>query len=345
MRPEAPRRAGDTLTAWLTAPCGLMITSASGEVVAANQRLHDWLGVPALAGEALEDWLTASARTLLHWHVVAQLEQAGQAEEVHLALKTAGGGEIPVLCGIERRGAAGQAQWHWALMPIRRKSRLERELIQARRTTERALQDKVAAVAELEALKTDLEVHRRELLEQNRHLEHWAYSDALTRLKNRRAFNETLAAWLKEAEDGESAPLTLALMDIDHFKAINDRHGHPEGDRILEQLAGLMRATFRDHDAIFRVGGEEFAVLLPEADARQACSAMERLRRTVAAHAWSIDADVTLSVGLADRQAHDGFDSLFVRADHALYRAKRHGRNRIECHDSPPDSCSGHSER
>ncbi|MBZ9539851.1 GGDEF domain-containing protein [Modicisalibacter tunisiensis] len=334
MRSEALGMDADAMTAWLTAPCGLLITSPEGQVMAANQRLHDWLGAPRLAGDALEAWLTPSARTLIHWHVVPQLEQACQAEEVHLALKTARGSEIPVLCGIERREVDGRAQWHWALMPIRRKSRLERELIQARRTTERALQDKVTAVAELEALKAELEAHRRELLEKNRHLEHWAYSDALTRLKNRRAFNETLTAWLKEAEDAEGEPLTLALMDIDHFKAINDRHGHPAGDEILQQLAGLMRATFRDHDAIFRVGGEEFAVLLHEADARQAGSAMERLRRAVAAHTWSIDADVTLSVGLADRQVRDSFDSLFVRADHALYRAKRYGRNRIECHDS-----------
>jgi diguanylate cyclase (GGDEF)-like protein/PAS domain S-box-containing protein len=168
-------------------------------------------------------------------------------------------------------------------------------------------------------------------IEQRRHA---LFSDHLTGVANRRAFFE--AAEL-ELERNRRTPraTALILIDADHFKDVNDRYGHPGGDAVLHELGRLLVRTFRQVDVVARVGGEEFAVLLPSSTLAGAAAVAERLRCTIAQQPVAFDGRpiaYTVSVGVA---ATDGeplnLDTLMKRADSALYAAKANGRNRVEC--------------
>jgi diguanylate cyclase (GGDEF)-like protein len=153
---------------------------------------------------------------------------------------------------------------------------------------------------------------------------HQARHDNLTGLLGHRAFHEVLGELLDDAGD---RPLTLAAIDIDDFKAVNDRYGHPVGDEALRHVSEALRGAVRDGDAVFRVGGEEFAVLLPGLAAEEAAPVAERLRAAVAAAPFHLP--LRVSVGLASWTSPAGPDDLLERADAALYAAKRAGKDRV----------------
>ena len=148
-----------------------------------------------------------------------------------------------------------------------------------------------------------------------------AATDELTGLASRRAFLTVLDQHLAVGE-----PLAIAMFDIDHFKQVNDRHGHPVGDEVLRRIAAIAESCIRDRDLVGRLGGEEFAVLMPGASLDQAVAVGERLRRACedAEHPHGIR--VTVSLGVADSHGKDA-SSLLREADAALYRAKFEGRN------------------
>jgi diguanylate cyclase (GGDEF)-like protein/PAS domain S-box-containing protein len=156
-----------------------------------------------------------------------------------------------------------------------------------------------------------------------------AYVDGLTGVLRRDVFLEQLRAAAERAGGG---PLTLALLDLDRFKAINDTHGHPAGDRVLARTAEVLRAVSRDGDVLGRVGGEEFAWLLAGSDAEAALVAAERARRAVEATDFGAVGGVTLSAGLCELAQAGDVDELYRLADVALYAAKAGGRNRCVRH-------------
>lgn len=183
-----------------------------------------------------------------------------------------------------------------------------------------------------------LRVMRGELLEargreRTAELEHLARTDPLTELANRRAFMETGSREIARARR-YGTKLALLMIDIDHFKAIHDTHGHHNGDLVLKSLAAVSRATLREIDLPSRLGGEEFAVLLPQTSCAQASIAAERLRAALAADRVALPSGAviqyTVSIGIAclGEQTAD-LESLLTPSDRALYRAKRGGRNPV----------------
>jgi diguanylate cyclase (GGDEF)-like protein len=163
-------------------------------------------------------------------------------------------------------------------------------------------------------------------------LEQLATTDALTSLCNRRQF-ETMAAaeWSRFQRYGR--PLSLLVLDIDHFKSVNDRYGHDVGDLVIKAVALTLKSHKRQTDTVARIGGEEFAVLLPETDEKAAEIAAERARAMIERQPLLVadqELKVTVSIGLAGaRRAMASFDVMLKRADEALYEAKRGGRNRV----------------
>jgi two-component system, cell cycle response regulator len=165
-------------------------------------------------------------------------------------------------------------------------------------------------------------------------LQELSMTDGLTSLRNRRAFDEHLPAALEHARRYERN-LSLAVIDVDHFKSINDSYGHDVGDAILRGVSQIIAAGTRQVDYVARVGGEEFAVLLPETALFESLQFAEKIRSSVASSTIRV-ADtghqVTVSIGLANvphSQVRDA-EELYRAADQALYRAKANGRNRVE---------------
>lgn len=158
-----------------------------------------------------------------------------------------------------------------------------------------------------------------------------AMQDSLTGLGNRAALDSTLHRELRLAERHDS-DLSLLLLDVDHFKQLNDRFGHSRGDRVLKQVASAIADSSRESDLVYRYGGEEFVVLLSKTDLDGASVIAERLRRAVSRALQEREQlSVTVSIGIASRQPGSEPDifSLFDRADRALYYAKRAGRDRV----------------
>jgi diguanylate cyclase (GGDEF)-like protein len=160
------------------------------------------------------------------------------------------------------------------------------------------------------------------LEEQTDRLREVAQQDPLTGLPNRRAWNAALPPALQRAaRDG--APLTLAVLDLDHFKNFNDTHGHQAGDRLLKEAAAVWVANLRTVDLVARYGGEEFVALLPGATVAEATELLDRLRPLT-------PMGCTFSAGVATWDGAESADDLVARADRALYRAKGAGRDRIQ---------------
>lgn len=159
-----------------------------------------------------------------------------------------------------------------------------------------------------------------------------AYLDALTSLHNRRFLEAHLSTQMATAK-AQNKPLSYVILDIDHFKAINDAHGHDGGDDVLREFAQRLKKTVRNMDVAARYGGEEFVVVMPESDVQSASAVAERIRRRVEETPILLSSGqsitVTCSIGFSVMTASDTTEMLMKRADMALYRAKREGRNRV----------------
>ncbi len=158
-------------------------------------------------------------------------------------------------------------------------------------------------------------------------LEKTAGTDFLTGVLNRRALEAALRDAMKAAAL-DSRPLSVGMVDLDHFKMFNDTRGHPAGDLYLKTLAAHWSAVLRGDALLARYGGEEFTVVMPEADAAQACVAMDRLR-------LATPAPLTCSIGIAQWDGSESAEALMLRADRGLYAAKGLGRDRVEFGPAP----------
>jgi diguanylate cyclase (GGDEF)-like protein len=170
-----------------------------------------------------------------------------------------------------------------------------------------------------------------------------AITDPLTGAFNRRHLDACLAvAVQRRGRTGE--PASLLLLDVDHFKSINDTFGHAAGDEVLTGIVKLLRQRLRPLDGVFRVGGEEFAVLLADAGYRDALAVAEALRQLVAQSALLAGHRVSVSVGVSEYNPGLSFQGWLADADAAVYRAKHDGRNRVagRTHMAQPTSRAGH---
>ncbi|PCK01274.1 MAG: GGDEF domain-containing protein [Alteromonadaceae bacterium] len=203
----------------------------------------------------------------------------------------------------------------------------------------KALVDHVHSI-ESESKKT------KELLEEERYK---ATHDVLTELPNREAYNEA-AYKEKQRYERYGRPLTMAICDIDYFKRINDNYGHQAGDKVLRLIAKLVAKRLRKVDFAARYGGEEFVILMPETKPEQAFGVLDKIRAIIGKTPFRFKDDpvqITLSFGLAQFAKGDSVESVFERADKALYKAKNSGRNRCVIAEDIPDAAqddSGNSD-
>lgn len=157
-------------------------------------------------------------------------------------------------------------------------------------------------------------------------LETKAYTDPLTGVLNRAGFEKVLNAKIQSTE---FASFGMLVVDLDHFKSINDKHGHNIGDEVLTKVGSLLRESRRQDDIVARWGGEEFVMLVPASDLNKVRALAEKIRKAIAQDEWPNSINVTASIGISLTHQNEDIDAAFNRADVELYKAKRNGRNMV----------------
>jgi diguanylate cyclase (GGDEF)-like protein len=161
-----------------------------------------------------------------------------------------------------------------------------------------------------------------------RQAEKMAETDPLTNIYNRRKFSRLLDQEIQRIER-YGRPLSIVLVDIDHFKRVNDTYGHDTGDFVLRKITELIRENARISDILARYGGEEFVIILPETDIEGASKQIERMRKIIEKTSFDGVGNLTISAGITSYTGGDSCQSMITRADKALYLAKEEGRNRV----------------
>ncbi len=244
---------------------------------------------------------------------VSTVESLGVRAYAGIPLVTEGGQVIGSFCAVDFKPKQWTERDIDILTDLARSTMREIELrrvIQESETTNLRLVEQVQKVNEL-----------------NHQLEVLSTTDSLTGVKNRRAFEHSLDQELALV-DRRATPLSLVIVDVDHFKKVNDTYGHTAGDGVLQTIAALLTQSARTVDIVARIGGEEFAVILPNTDQTSALMVAERMRATVANEAWP-HLPMTISLGTATLLNLEKASGLFLRADKAMYLAKTLGRNRV----------------
>lgn len=285
-------------------PCGCLITTRRNgmpnrTITYANRYFHKMLGLKEgfVEGQSIYDFLTPASRILFESYMLPVLKQQGYCEEILLELRHRSGDKLPVVANVlfgEERGSI-----YWSMFSAVQRDKLHQELLDLKRH----MQDKAERFEALSGI------------------------DELTGLINRRRLNEHATILLAHAKrHGES--IAILLIDIDHFKAINDSFGHLEGDRVLQELGAVLRNLGRESDIIARYGGEEFLILLPGSDEAGAKLAAERFHKKINQIKVG-NGFLTVSIGgsVTHNDPEMSFERLAGAADAALYRAKAGGRN------------------
>ncbi|MBW7900448.1 MAG: diguanylate cyclase [Rhodocyclaceae bacterium] len=346
------------------------VVNAAGEIIYPYEhvgRLALPAALPDSGGYARVDWddgepfLTARAAmnstTDLGWQVVVRQPVAkalAPVSELHRTLLVLGGAvavafmflayrlaaafsrPVEALAGAAQRVEQGDEETPF---DVRSDIREVRMLADSLRGMTARLLGRRRELQEINAtLERKVEARTAELAAANRALEKLARSDALTGLANRLAANERLhGEFLRMQRTG--VRYAVLLMDVDHFKRVNDTYGHEVGDRVLRHVAGIAADSARATDFVARFGGEEFFAILPDTDLAGALVVAEKIRAAVADAAAPVVGQVTLSVGVAQATPDDASEDDAVNlADRHLYRAKAEGRNRVAAADRLPDA-------
>ncbi|PRO66277.1 sensor domain-containing diguanylate cyclase [Alkalicoccus urumqiensis] len=307
-------------------PCGLLTLSTKGIITDVNNTFAAMVGFSRekIIGRSMREFLTRPSHIYFQTFFAPMVSIYEKVEEFHLTLLSKSERRIPVLVN----AAAGRSGVRCAVLQMSSREAYETEILHAKQDAEKILRDKDAAFVQLQQVMVEFEQKRRELTALNAELQEMTVTDPLTGIRNRRFAEQRLRRLLQAAEES-GVPFSVLLLDIDHFKLVNDQFGHQTGDDVLKELGQFLTETVRGEDVVARLGGEEFLILLGSAEGESALAAAQRIVGQAAARRWKTVA-VTISAGVASFQKGDTIKNIFSRADEALYQAKANGRNRAE---------------
>ncbi|AJD89856.1 hypothetical protein JMA_05390 [Jeotgalibacillus malaysiensis] len=305
------------------APCGYIISELDGRILEANDMISTMIGESSkdLKQRHITSLFTLPSKLYFQTYFSPIISAHKKVDEMYLTLQTADG-QMPVLMNALER----DDQYEYVFVKMQSRDDFENELIAAKRQVEKILEDTDYANGELQKLLTELESKREEITAANARLKNLALTDPLTSLKNRRYYEEVLTEFLVSAEK-ESFTFSYLILDIDHFKHVNDEFGHAAGDQVLQELAWSLEQEIREEDVLVRFGGEEFVILLTGIDERLALKIADRIRVNIEHAEWP-HCQITVSIGVSGVKPGDTKDTIFKRADEALYYSKKNGRNR-----------------
>ncbi|MEC0124479.1 sensor domain-containing diguanylate cyclase [Paenibacillus pabuli] len=311
------------------APCGYFSISDSGIIKTVNQTLLTMLGYERneMLGRHIESTMSVTNKLFFHTYFYPYIQLYGHVDEMYFSFRTSDQQDVPVLLNGVRQTRNGESVIDCVVVVMRKRIEHEKDIMNTKTKLQELYQATNEANKELERLHEEYKVKQQALIKVNDQLETMASTDLLTGLKNRRFFQEKMQESLALFRDTQCV-FSLLVVDIDHFKNINDTYGHPIGDLVLGNLAGLLQSVSRSMDVVARYGGEEFVIILTDCDREQAAATAERYRLQVASADWG-EYNITVSIGAATVSQEDTDQSLFQKADKALYASKTGGRNRV----------------
>ncbi|MEI4771224.1 diguanylate cyclase [Psychrobacillus sp. FJAT-51614] len=313
-----------------TAPFGYLCITNQGVITELNETFCNMIGYTfeELLDTHIESVMSVSNKLLFHTYFYPFLHLNGHVEEMYLSLKDHEGKDVPLLLNAKYFKQDDVEGVDCVFMKMGKRIDYEQQIRSAKKHAEEALREKNLALDKLELLHNEIEKKQIQLMKLNTKLEKLSVTDSLTGLKNRRFFMERLKEHIALFQKN-NMPFSLLILDLDFFKKVNDTWGHLIGDHVLIKLAEVLNSTFKVEDIVARFGGEEFVVLLPEANKERSKEKAEELRRTVQSAEWRIDQIITVSIGVATMQNGDSDMTIMENADLALYASKENGRNRV----------------
>ncbi len=312
------------------APCGYFSISDSGVIQSANQTFADMLRTKReeLLDKHIETTLSVTNKMFFHTYFYPYIQLYGHVDEMYISFRTADSGNIPVLLNGVRQQRDGITGIDCVVVMMKKRIEHEKDILDTKSKLEELYRATREANQQLEALHSEYERKQQELIALNDQLETTASTDPLTGLRNRRFFQKSLNAVIERCRELQQ-PFSLLIIDIDHFKSINDTYGHPVGDLVLTALAQKLQALSGENDVVARYGGEEFVIILPGASCETALQAAEAYRQAAAAAPLGGQYSITISIGAATAASDVTEQEILHQADTALYAAKSGGRNRV----------------
>ncbi|MGE7835388.1 sensor domain-containing diguanylate cyclase [Viridibacillus arvi] len=311
------------------APCGFISFDHSGYINEVNNTFLEWMGYKQenLVGKHIESFLTMANKLIFHSYFYPNINLHGYVEELFINFTNHTGESIPYLMNARRFRQDGIEVIDCSLVQMKKRIDYELELRMTKKQMEEAYLEKNRALAKLEQIYLEIEKKQIELMEINSGLVKISNTDKLTGISNRRFFQKKLEEQI-EIYRTEEKTFSLLIIDIDHFKKVNDTYGHQIGDIVLAKLANILKIQVRTDDIVARFGGEEFTIILPDTDFEEAILIAQKLNRTIELAEWTETGNLTVSIGLATFSENDTEDSIVKKADQALYVSKEKGRNR-----------------
>lgn len=304
-----------------------VLTSSNGQWLEANRSFYKHFGQPEINEnpKRLDEILSPASRIFFNTHVYPMLFSQGHVDSIACYIQRQGGDKLAVYISGQVQANAKSGQCIWLIFGGSERQHFESALIEARRQAEAQAAELRDVNAQLEGLQAQLIAEMEKTAAANRTLVDLALQDSLTSLGNRRVLD--LSEERRRSADCPGQRFGVLLIDIDHFKDINDRYGHARGDDVLRDLADCLRSIARKEDRGIRYGGEEFILLLADTDLEGAQNVAARLHSRI--HDIRPGGlPITVSIGIALAQsATETLQATIMRADTALYAAKRAGRN------------------
>lgn len=308
-------------------PCGVCVLDTKNNIVEVNDILLSWLGAAEQDtwGKNITALLPAASKLLYLGNILPMLQTQAMVVEQYISLNTAQGKSLPVLFNAHKKVVASQILYVFTFIKMQRRNLIEEQLVFERRQALEAKNEKERLYTELKYSQAKLIANQKELIDLNKSLEVLSITDVLTGTSNRRFYDQQVMSFLRQFYRS-SQKFSLILVDIDYFKIINDTYGHDVGDILLRTATQELRKNLREIDILARIGGDEFAILLPDSGVGMAKIVAERHRKAILnINLKSID--ITASFGIAEVQLGDTEKSLYSNADKALYQSKDNGRN------------------
>ncbi|GAE92085.1 hypothetical protein JCM21714_1066 [Gracilibacillus boraciitolerans JCM 21714] len=306
------------------AACGIVTIDIQGHIVTVNTTFSNLIGYTKeeLKNNHIESLLNNANKLFFHSILYPEIRNSRSIQEIYLSLRHKDHSILNVIFNAKMFETDSQPVIDCIVIPIQNRIKYEKEIREVNKKLTQALQEKTE-------LHDKLQQNQIQLVELNKQLEYLASRDPLTNLYNRRVFVEHLDQYVTSFYDNHT-PFSLCIVDIDHFKQVNDNWGGHSvgGDEIIQNIANSMVAHFSDEFTVARFGGEEFVILMPDIRAKMAITFAEQLQKVVKEADWNT-IELTISLGIATFSHVDNIDSILAKADYALYESKRNGRDQV----------------